>query len=835
MSLTLYKKKRNFRNTPEPRLNGKSRKSLLHFVVQKHAASHLHYDFRLEMDGRLKSWAVPKGPSMIAGEKRLAVMVEDHPLSYGKFSGIIPKGNYGAGIVEIWDNGTYQPVDDFKDNEAEKILYAQFKKGNLKFILDGHYLKGEFALVQMQGQEKNWLLIKKADLHAVKDFNIDEVKPVRSVSGNGYAPSSSMENKNEPAAPTETLEQAWKNLQHPMLAKLISEIQNRKDWLYEIKYDGYRAIAKIDNGKIEMISRNGNSFAGQYPSLIKELEKIKAAVILDGEVVIENSKGISDFQLLQNYSTTHKGTLKYYVFDILFINGHRITDLPLQKRKELLDTFFHNYKFTCIIRSDYKIGKGKELFKKLSGKGYEGIVAKDMNSAYLPGKRSDSWLKLKAVQSQEAVICGYTLPQKSRKYFGSLILGVYKGHTLLYIGNCGTGFTDASLKELHEKLEKLTSDKCPFDIIPAIQGSKGKVIWIRPVLVCQVKFHQWTKDNRLRVPVFMGLRIDKKPTETVAEKVIVKEKENDGRSNQEEMIVTAGNKKVKCTHPGKIYFPEDRITKGDVINYYRHISNYLLPYLKNRPLSLNRHPNGIHGQSFYQKDMQDEKLPAWVKTVKLYSKSNKKYINYLICNDEATLIYIANLGSIEINPWHSKYTTPEKPDYLMLDLDPGDIAFQKVVDTALTIKAICDELKVNCYCKTSGASGLHVYLPLEAKYAYAHARLFAELLANLVHKKLPQITSVERAVEKRSGKVYIDFLQNHKGQTIAAPYCLRPRPHATVSTPLRWNEVNHQLSPEMFTIQNIQQRLQEKGDLWKGILGKGIRLQTVLNRIGKLS
>jgi len=834
MSLVLYKKKRDFKNTPEPRSGGEKKKLHLGFVVQRHAASHLHYDFRLEMKGTLKSWAVPKGPSMVAGEKRLAVMVEDHPISYGKFRGEIPKGNYGAGVVEIWDSGNYQPVDNINGNEAEENLLAQLNKGNIKFIVYGSHLKGEFALVRMHGQEKNWLLIKKGDKYAVEKFNIEEKKPIKPFLKNGQHTSSKIKNENENNP--ETIEQAWKSLQHPMLAKITPAIKNDKDWLYEMKYDGYRALTKINGEKTEMISRSGNSFNKQYFSLVEEMNKVNVRVIVDGEVVIENNKGISDFQLLQNYINTRKGILKYYVFDILFINGHRTIDLPLRERKELLDIFFRNYKFKHIFKSDYKIGKGEELFKKSFKKGYEGIIAKDMESHYLPGKRTHSWLKVKSNMSQEAIICGYTTPKKSRKYFGSLILGIYEKHTLKYIGNCGTGFTEVSLKELHEQLTKLSVEECPFSTKPAIGGVKGEVVWVRPELVCQVKFHEWTKDNRMRVPVFEGLRIDKSPNEAVKEETM--ENKKTGKAvpdSKNEVVITVENKDVKCTNLTKIYFPEEKITKGEIIKYYRSISRYILPYLKNRPLSLNRHPNGIYKENFYQKDMADMQLPKWVKTVKLYSKSNKKYIDYLICNDEATLIYIVNLGSIEINPWHSKYTTPEKPDYLMLDLDPGHIPFQKVVDTALAIKDICDALKISCYCKTSGASGLHIYLPLGAKYDYMHAKLFAELLANLVNTRLPGITSVERSVEKRKNKIYVDFLQNHRGQTIAAPYCIRPRPLATVSTPLLWKEVNHQLSPELFTIHSTVPRLKKLNDPWKEILGKGIDLKKALNKIEKLS
>lgn len=835
MSLTAYKQKRDFRKTPEPPSHTGHRKKSLSFVVQKHAATHLHYDLRLEMEGVLKSWAVPKGPTMKPGEKRLAVQVEDHPLKYGKFYGEIPEGNYGAGIVEIWDSGTYHPVENLKGDGAEKTLLSQLKKGNLKFILNGKHLKGEFALVRMHGQPRNWLLIKKMDRFSEKEYNIEKQKPVKSFITN-EVPSPKKKNNIQSIKPLEKIEDAWKHLREPMLAKLTAEVKDNADWLYEMKFDGYRVLTKIsDEGKdVQMISRNGNSFNKQFAPLAEELSKVKAEVILDGEVVIENNEGVSNFQLLQNYFTTQKGTLKYYIFDILFVNGFRVNNLALHQRKELLKTFFQNHKFKNIVNTDFVVKKGEELFKKLSDQGFEGVLAKDMESRYLPGKRSDSWLKVKSNMNQEAIICGYTQPQKSRQYFGSLILGVHDHKKLTYIGNCGTGFSDASLKELHGKFKKIITRKSPFETPPEVLSTKEKVIWLKPKMVCQVKFQEWTQEGRMRIPVFMGLRADKKPESVIRERADGKDKENTV-SDTNEVILIADNKKITCTNFDKIYFPEDKITKGDIINYYRSISYYILPYLKNRPLSLNRHPNGIDGPSFYHKDMNVEQLPAWIKTTRIHSKSNKKYIHYLICNDEATLIYIANLGSIEINPWHSTSTSLHKPDYMMLDLDPGDVPFKKVVDTALVIKDICDELTIDCYCKTSGSKGLHIYIPLAGKYDYDQAKTFAELLAHLTHTRSPEITTMDRPLEKRKNKIYLDYLQNSIGQTIAAAYCVRPRPHAPVSAPLLWNEVNHHLSPQMFTIRNMADRLNTTGDLWKGVLGKGIDLNQALGKIENIN
>lgn len=866
MSLELYKKKRDFKVTPEPASGRRKRKSALTFVVQRHDASRLHYDFRLEMEGVLKSWAVPKGPSMFPGERRLAIMVEDHPLPYGEFYGEIPEGNYGAGTVEIWDEGTYQPLKEKGD--PENNLLEQLKQGDLKFVLSGKYLKGAFALVRIKNTEKEneWLLIKKKDEFSVDTYDIETIQPVKSKLTNELKPS---ENKKPKPPKKEIIAEKPGNFQEeipkPMLARLIKQVIDKPDWIYEMKYDGYRLISRVNERKVALLSRNGNNFNKLYPLLANELTIIEDDVTLDGEVVIENNKGLSDFQLLQNYRTTQKGVLKYYVFDMLYLNGHSVTEFTLSDRKELLNAFFKKYKFKNVHNAPFQIGNGRELYEKLSAEGYEGIIAKAPDSRYLPGQRTDSWVKIKTSMMQETIICGYTLPQNSRKYFGSLILGLFDEQGgLKFIGNCGTGFNDTSLRELHTEFELLKTDSCPFEKIPKLTYTKGKPVWLKPELVCNVKFLEWSQDEHMRNPVYMGLRIDKDPSEVVNEsktgiltnrsginesqmntvdpgsaanhnKAVDENKQETKKMKPElEKEISISGKTVKCTNLTKVYWPEEGYTKSDLISYYQDVSTYILPYLKNRPQSLNRHPGGITGKSFYQKDMEISQLPKWVKTVKIYSKSNDDTIDYLICNDAATLIYMANLGCIEINPWHSTYLKPDQPTYMMLDLDPGDISFTDVVNTALVIKEICDEIGIPCYCKTSGATGLHIYIPFAAKYSYDQLKNFGEIMAVITHNRLPSTTSIERSVAKRKDKIYIDFLQNRKGQTIAAAYSVRPRAHATVSAPLQWSEVNHQLSPEMFTIKNMLQRLSTIGDLWQPVLKNWVNLNPVLKKLEKL-
>jgi len=840
MSLTLYKKKRNFLKTPEPDTDKNLTKNALTFVVQKHYASHLHYDFRLELNGVLKSWAVPKGPSMNPADKRLAVHVEDHPIDYSNFYGEIPAGNYGAGTVEIWDNGNYIPAGKSDSQTPDSQLSSEYKKGNLKFILNGHYLKGEFALVKMNSEEgKNWLLIKKKDKYSVNKFEINEVLSLKS-----FKKSKSSDKKTESplikkpskkqskkislskSNGADSIKDSWQILKKPMLAKLSSStIIDDKELIYEIKFDGYRGISKVCKDGVILSSRNGQKLNLTYSPIIIDLNKISDEVILDGEITVLNRKGIPSFNLLQNYKDSDKNKLRYYVFDILFLNGFDLTELSLENRKEILDDFFKKYRFKNIVKSKYIKENGKDFFKKMTAKGYEGIVSKELSGKYLSNKRSETWLKYKSIINEEAYICGYFVSESSRKYFSSLILGLKQNNKIVYTGNCGTGFTENTSKVLFQKFSKLIVKKSPFSKNTKINRSLGKPVWLKPDLKCKVKFSEWTNNHMMRHPVFEGLVDNSIKTDSVNKNIISK--------NAKDFFIKSNGKRVKITNPDKLYWKEEKITKGDIVNYYNDISKYILPYLKNRPESLNRHPNGIDAPGFYQKDMDLKNLPEWIKTVKIGSSSNKKEIDYLICNNAATLLYMANLGCIEMNPCNSKIKSAERPDYLILDLDPGNIDFRYVIKTALKIKELCDKISINSYCKTSGASGLHVFIPLNGKYDYDKTRSFAKLLAEVVNSELPDITSTERSVKKRKNKVYIDYLQNSKGQTIAAPYCVRPRKGATVSTPLKWEEVNKDLSPENFNIFNMKLRLEKMGDLWKPVLGKGISMMSAIKNLLK--
>ncbi|QKJ32308.1 DNA ligase D [Mucilaginibacter mali] len=834
MGLAEYVKKRDFKKTSEPK-SGKSSNKTLSFVVQRHHASHLHYDFRLELDGVLKSWAVPKGPSLNPNDKRLAMMVEDHPYDYKNFEGIIPNGNYGAGVVMIWDEGTYESLAEDRADDV-KTLRAGLESGNLKFRLKGNVLHGEFALVKLHSAEDNsWLLIKHKDQYALHEFNSEDLVPsnIKIMRNNkdGKAKAipkhKTLENvkdiKEEPAdevEETNAADQPKASGRHfqPMMAKLEAKVFDHEDWIYERKLDGYRAIGYTGK-KARLISRNGIDFTHQYQKVTDVLKAIKKDAVLDGELVIEDSKGKSLFQEIQNYTGDKKGlTLKYYVFDLLSLEGHDLRDMELIKRKELLKSLSAAFpKDGAIIYHPHIKEKGSALMKEAAKEGWEGIIGKDANSYYNSGKRSDRWLKFKITQSQETLICGYTAPTGSRKHFGALILGMHKGDHMVYIGNCGTGFNEDSLKELFAEMEPLKTDKKPFE---EKQHNRTKVTWLKPKLVCEVYYSEWTNDGHLRHPVFKGLRADKN-----ADKVTMETPE---KQLADEELITIGKKKLKLTHLNKVFWPDEGITKGELLHYYRDMAKYIVPYIKDKPMSMRRQPNGIGDEGFFQKDTDASKLPDWIKTHKVYSESNDKNINYIIGTDEASLLYMVNLGCIEINPWLSNYDTPENPEFIVIDLDPHDVPFTEAVEAALKVKEIFDRMETDVFIKTSGSKGLHIYCYAGGKYDYDQAKMFAEYVAHMVNHELPKTTSIERSPAKRPKRTYVDFLQNRRGQTIACPYSVRPKPGATVSTPLHWHEVNDKLKLSDFTIYNVMERVQKTNDPWKGLRDKKLDLKKAL-------
>lgn len=630
----------------------------------------------------------------------------------------------------------------------------------------------------------------------------------------------------------------------PMLAKLHDGPFDSDDWLFEIKWDGYRAIAEVNKDGVRLYSRNGLSFETAYPAVFSALSGLEAGIVLDGEVVALTEKGVPSFQLLQQYDQSGDVSLVYYAFDCLYYKGKSIEDRPLTERKAVLQSVLG--KDEIIRYSDHIAGKGKDFFEAVRARGLEGVMAKKADSVYREHTRTGDWLKVKVTMTEEAVIAGYTKGRGSRKFFGALVLGTYEGGTLKYIGHTGTGFNDKLLKDLHRQMKPLETARSPFaGKVPV----NSPVTWLRPELVCNIKFSEVTEGGNRRHPVFLGLRIDKdaqdvhrevKDTDTMATTKkttkTVNGKPTAGKAATGVIgdgETTIDRRKLTFTHTDKVFWPDEGFTKGNVINYYNQLAPIILPYLKDRPESLLRTPNGIIAPGFFHKDAGDN-APAWVKTYERYSESADKDINYIVCNDRPTLLYMANLGCIEINPWNSRLKKPEHPDYLVLDIDPSEKnTFEQVVETANVIGDILNKAGAVSFPKTSGATGLHIYVPLGAKYTYDQAKEFAHVVAMLAQEQLPDFTSLERSLSKRGkNNIYIDFLQNRQGQTLSSAYSVRPKPGATVSTPLEWKEVKPGLHPSQFHMGNIMERVKKKGDLFAGVLGRGIDMQKCLKQLG---
>lgn len=886
MALEEYKKKRSFNKTPEP--SGKVKKSghELIFVVQKHAASHLHYDFRLELKGVLKSWAVPKGPSLNPDDKRLAMLVEDHPFDYKDFEGIIPKGNYGGGTVIIWDQGVYAPAEPVTGMAAiEKQLTKEFFAGSMRIILKGRKLKGEFALVRSKNRDDNsWLLIKKHDKYSsdsditLKDKSVVSKKTIEQMAGDKKAKtwisnrSQSGELKKEEVidakipkkeSGSKAALKAHKSLPSspmptdlkPMLATLVDKPFDNPDWIYEVKWDGYRALAYIDKKYLELRSRNNNSFNEKFYPVYDALKKWPVRAVVDGEIVVLNDKGITKFSDLQGWRSEADGDLIYYLFDILWLDGKDLTELTVVERREILKSIVPD---EGIIRISENFDTAATEFLAVAQQmGLEGIIAKKADSTYHIDSRSKEWLKIKTEQRHEAIITGYTLNEETTKDFSALLLGVYEGKTLKFIGQVGTGFTDKVRKELLAQMKPLITEKCPFPEVPVVNKPsrfrpnppKARIAWLKPKLVCEVRYQELTSEGVMRHAAFQGLREDKKAADVKNEKatdveVILDTKQSASASEVITPVKSGGRKTLlnpkdesqtrnidghdlKFTNLSKIYWPDEKITKRDMLNYYYQVAPFMLPYMKDRPQSLNRHPNGIKGESFYQKNVSG-KVEPWITKHDYENTTKEGGKTFLVCTEEASLMYIAKLGCIEMNPWHSRISSPDNPDWCVVDLDPDTNSFEEVIEAARVVHKILEAVKVPSFPKTSGSTGIHIYIPLGAKYDYEHSKQLAELIVTIAHQELGSFTSLERNPAKRKGKIYLDFLQNRAIQTIAAPYSLRPKPGATASTPLHWDEVKKGLKMGKFNINTMMSRIKSEGDLFKGVLGEGIDLDEVL-------
>jgi bifunctional non-homologous end joining protein LigD len=831
MALTEYARKRKFDQTPEPKPDVPEKNSGTRggfFCVQRHDATRLHYDFRLEVDGVLVSWAVPKGPSLDPARKALAMKVEDHPLDYGTFEGNIPKGNYGGGSVMLWDRGTYEVI-------GEPDAAGQLARGDFKFNLNGVKLKGAFAIVLMKkrGKGNEWLLIKKPDEFAVKDYDIDQfawsvsTKRTQDEIAEDAAALS-------PESLTGARKAALPKDVEPMLATAVTKPPTGDQWVYEIKWDGVRAICTVKDGKVQMHSRRGNRCEQQYPELHELAECVDAkAAVLDGEICVLDEHGRSRFELIQPRITNARDVDRLsketpatlFLFDVLYADGYDVRKSPLEERRQLLKrlvTPAERIRVSEVFETD-----GDHMFAAAREMGLEGILAKDRHSVY-ESKRSSCWQKLKVLTEQEFVIGGFT--KGEREHFGALILGVREGDGLRHVGQVGTGFDQKLMKAIADRLKPLVTKTNPFVNKPRIKDAT----WVKPELLCQVRFLEWTSDGNLRAPVFVGLRDDKPAKEVVRE---VASDPHPPTSSLDlkgkEVTADVDGHRLKFTNLDKIFYPKDGWKKRDVIAFYDRVSQWLLPHLQDRPLSMKRYPNGIEEQYFFQKDAA-KGFPEWMQCQIIREGHPPKNNHYVLANDRATLLFLANLGCIDQNPWLSRVGTLENPDWMLIDLDPVEADFDLILEAAVIVRQVLEELGLKGYPKTTGGDGMHVYVPLEPVYTYAQVRSFCEIVAQLTVDKQRDLFTTPRSVEKRKkNRVYFDYLQIGTGKTIAAPYVLRAHQKAPVSTPLAWDEVKRGLRPADFRIDNATERFERVGDLFAPVLKGKQRIEKALSIAGK--
>jgi bifunctional non-homologous end joining protein LigD len=830
------------------------------FVVQKHRATRLHYDFRLAIDGTLKSWAVPKGPSQSHADKRLAVRTEDHPLDYANFEGKIPEGNYGAGTVMVWDRGTFHV-------EGHLDALRQLEKGEIKFSLNGEKLRGSFVLVRLKQSEKGneWLMIKHKDAAEDSAWNID------GHDGSALTGRTIEEIKEElppkrqpiPIRPEE-LQGARKSAMlarvEPMLATLSNHPFSDPHWLFEIKWDGVRALARIENRNLTLLSRTGADITKRYPDLSSLPNALAAReAILDGEIVALDARGHSSFERLQErmhvrapseHLVTHIPAV-YFVFDLLYCDGYDLRKSSLLERKQLLNRVMHTSE--RFRYSDHQLEMGKEMFALAEQNGLEGILAKRADSPYV-SDRSPYWVKLKSTKTVDAVVGGWTAARTAALPFGSLLLGLYQGKKLQFIGHVGSGFDEKKLNELSGRLKELAASACPFDAVPVTNEKPG---WITPALVARVKFSGWTDEHSLRHPVFLALREDARPSDcqfenevapAVSAPAVVRSPEIVGRvlnikaqieaelfkGRAETVIIELNGKRLRLNNLNKVYFPESGHTKRNLLAYYYRIGEFILPFLRDRALVLRRYPDGIKGQAFFQKDLR-EGVPDWFKTVPVDSEHRGEVIHYATADDRASLLFLTGLGCIDHNPWSNRHADPDHPDYFFFDLDPSDgTEFSVVVTVARALHEKLEELRLASFLKTSGATGIHIYIPVEPIYTYEQLRTFGEIIARTVTAEYPNLVTNERTVAKRpAGRVLIDVQQNAHGRPLAAAYSVRAFPRAPVSTPLLPRELRSSLRPETLNIKTLFARLKEKGDLWADFWKRRQRLEDAIESLSR--
>jgi len=914
--LEQYRSKRNFAMTPEPVDSGMPNAGALSYVFQKHWASRLHYDLRLEFEGTLKSWAVPKGPSLDPKIKRMAIEVEDHPLAYGSFEGTIPAKQYGAGEVIVWDRGTWAPVED---------AASGFRQGKLKFELQGEKLRGKWALVRMHGHEEKqmpWLLIKEQDSEArgAGGYDITQALPdsvikVAVLAAAATAPNqaartakktpkktmpaalallvSSLSSKSRKLPVSAVALPAPTSLPHkikPQLATLVDVAPAHRDWLYELKFDGYRLMSRLDGGNVSCFTRNGHDWTARMPRLARSLGAMQLnGTWLDGEIIVPDAEGIPDFQLLQNAfddsdqptqasgspskTTARDAAIVYYVFDMLFCRGHDLRNLPLLERRAMLQQLLKDNLLPGVRFSESFDAPSRDLVMSACKLGFEGLIGKRRDAGYRSGRSSD-WIKLKCGHRQEFVVCGFTDPKGSRTGMGALVLGVHDVQGKLhYAGNVGSGFNEQSLRELRQQLEKLQTTASPFDTNTCVAG---KPHWVRPVLLAEVSFGEWTHGNHVRHAVFRGLRSDKVPERITREKVVkasaidpttdrtpspAGEKPTatlasglrahsspkaaqsasrpamtplDGKLSGSDKKPLASPKyaslttSLRLTHADRVIDQLSGVTKLQLIEYYAAVAPLLLPHLKNRPVSLIRAPSGVGGELFFQKHAKDDELPG----VELLDRALDPDHDALLGISRATgLLSAAQMNTVEFHTWNAVAANISKPDRMTFDLDPGEgVGWAEMQEAAQLVYTMLDELELVSFLKTSGGKGLHVVVPLRRQLSWDTVKDFSHHIVKHLALTLPQLFVAKSGPSNRVGKIFVDYLRNGFGATTASAWTARARPGMGVSVPVRWNELPQLTSGAHWTVQNLPERLEVGNAPWDGYakaaktLGPAIKL-----------
>ncbi len=832
--LDAYRAKRSLERTPEP-AGAVAPESGRLFVVHQHAARRLHFDLRLEMEGVLRSWAVPKGPSYDTAEKRLAVHVEDHPLEYGDFEGIIPAGNYGAGAVIVWDRGRWTPIEDPLEG---------LRKGKLLFELHGYKLRGRWTLVKIKKSEKDWLLIKERDAYATA--NPEELPAESVLSGltvedlgegrnQGDAIRAELIRLGAPRRPVEV-----KSVK-VMLAETAERAFSRKDWLFEPKLDGYRVLAARDKGETHLLTRNGKDCRSSFPEVVRAVAALPfERLVLDGEVVALDEQGRPSFQRLQGRARflrpidiRHMAVefpVTYYAFDLLGFEDFDLRPLPLTERKALLRRVLPP--LGALRYLEHVEEEGEALYQEAERLGLEGVVGKKANAPY-KGGRSPQWIKVRSRKTDDFVVVGFSAPKGARGGFGALQLADYVDGELVYAGRAGSGFSDKQLAEVSRTLQEYKRPDPPCS--GPIPDEKG-ITWVEPRMVCEVEFTEWTVEGLLRQPVFLRFRDDKQPEECVREEGW--KGDRGGQREEREDVIPSEAERARdlddppaplagkvprsralprddseelpfeLTNTKKIFWPDDGYTKGDLLEYYRAVAPWLLAYLRDRPVVMTRYPDGISGKSFFQKDAPGFR-PEWIRTERMWSEDTQREIDYFVCDNVASLLYVINLGSIPLHLWASRSPTLEKPDWCVLDLDPKGAPFEHVVELALAGRDLCRKIDLPVMIKTTGSSGLHLMIPLGRQCTHEQSRTLGELLARCIVDQLPAIATLARQVSRRDGKVYVDYLQNGSGKLIVAPFSVRPLPGAPVSLPLTWREVNKKLDIRSHTIKTVPERMRK--------------------------